>query len=70
MMQFIANVSEELADDFSLAADGDYELDMRESLGKYSLDTIASCAFGVNAKSFTDKESKFVDHAKDIFRWD
>ena len=31
------------------------------------MDTIASCAFGVDAQAFTNKESKFVEYAKEIF---
>ena len=69
MMQFIANVSQDLADEFSQAAGNGQALDMKSALGKYSMDTIASCAFGVDAKSFTDKNSVFVDNAKMIFRY-
>lgn len=42
--------------------------EIKEMLGKYSMDTIASCAFGVNAESFTNKNSKFVEYAQSIFR--
>jgi len=31
------------------------------------MDTIASCAFGVNAESFTNEKSKFVKYAKNLF---
>ena len=41
--------------------------ELKEMLGKYSMDTIASCAFGVNAESFTNKKSKFVEYAGQIF---
>ena len=68
-MHFIANVSKDLTKGFGYAVDGDKVIDMRDALGKYSMDTIASCAFGVHAESFTDEESKFVDNAKQIFRY-
>ena len=35
------------------------------------MDTIASCAFGMDAQSFGDREteSEFVKHAKNMFRF-
>ena len=42
--------------------------ELRDILGKYSMDTIASCAFGVNAQAFSNKDSKFVKYAANIFR--
>ena len=45
-----------------------YHWSQKETFGKYSMDSIASCAFGVDAESFGAKESKFVKSAKDIFR--
>ena len=36
--------------------------------GKFSLDALASCAFGVDAQSFSDSESHpFVYHAAKLF---
>ena len=32
------------------------------------MDTIASCAFGVDAQAFTNKDSKFVQYADRIFK--
>ena len=46
------------------------EFELRQLLGKYSMDTIASCAFGVNAQSFTDENSKFAQYAKNILTLD
>ena len=42
--------------------------ELRDLLGKYSMDTIASCAFGVDAQAFTNKDSKFVKYADRIFQ--
>jgi hypothetical protein len=36
--------------------------------GKFSMDTIASAAFGVDSGSFTDPNSQFVKYARTIFR--
>ena len=68
MMQFIANVSEDMTNEFRTAAEANNDLEVKETLGKYSMDTIASCAFGVHAESFSNENSKFVEHAKDMFR--
>ena len=39
--------------------------------GKFSLDALASCAFGVDAQSFSDSESHpFVYHAQELFKND
>ena len=35
-----------------------------------SMDTIASCAFGVDSQSFTNENSKFVKYAKNVFEQD
>ena len=43
------------------------DMELKNILGKYSMDTIASCAFGVNAESFSNKTSNFVAFANKIF---
>ena len=44
------------------------EFEQKEVFGKFSLDALASCAFGVDAQSFSDSESHpFVHHAAKIF---
>jgi len=40
---------------------------LKDTMGKFSLDTLASCAFGVDGQSFEDKESVFVNNAARIF---
>ena len=44
--------------------------ELRQLLGKYSMDTISSCAFGVDAQAFTNKDSKFVEYADNFFKQD
>ena len=43
------------------------DFEIKDLLGRYSMDTIASCAFGVNAESFINEKSKFVEYAKNLF---
>jgi cytochrome P450 len=39
----------------------------REIFGKFSLDALAACAFGVDAESFSNSDSLFVAYASRIF---
>ena len=57
-----------MANDMARAADSRTELDMKELCGKFSMETIATCAFGVNAETFSNSDSQFVQNAKTIFR--
>ena len=45
------------------------EIDLKVLMGKFSMDAIASCAFGVDSGSFKDQtsESEFVRNAKKFF---
>ena len=49
-------------------AESGEDFELKELLGKYSMDTIASCAFGVDSQAFTNKDSKFVQFANRIFK--
>ena len=45
------------------------EIDVRVKFGKFALDSMASCAFGVDARSFAKSgKSEFVQNASNIFR--
>merc|ERR1712130_53283 len=67
MVRFIDKVSDSLVQhmDNNTAMSEGFEL--KDSMGKFSLDTLASCAFGVDGQSFEDKESVFVNNASRIF---
>ena len=41
-------------------------IDLMDKFDRFSLDNIASCAFGIDAQAFTDKDSKFVQNARAI----
>ena len=43
------------------------ETTMKDVFGKFSLDALASAAFGVDGESFTNKDSLFVKYAARIF---
>ena len=67
-MCVIKDTSQLMANEMAKAADSETELDMKELCGKFSMETIATCAFGVNAETFTSDDSQFVQNAKAIFR--
>ena len=41
----------------------------KDLAGKFSLDGIATCAFGVEAGSFDDEEPEFLVRAKNVFKF-
>jgi cytochrome P450 len=67
MLKFIKQTGGFLTDDLALKAKSGEEMDLKESFGKFSLDALASCAFGVDAESFTNEKSVFVKYAKEVF---
>merc|ERR1719237_203915 len=67
MLHFIKETSNFLTEDLALKAKAGEEFELKESFGKYSLDALASCAFGVDGQSFTNDNSVFVKNAAEIF---
>ena len=68
MMRFIDKVSESLVQEMDKNTGMIDGFELKESMGKFSLDTIASCAFGVDGQSFDEQESVFVNNASRIFQ--
>nr|APH81389.1 cytochrome P450 CYP3026B1 [Tigriopus kingsejongensis] len=68
MMHFMKSISRNLQAEMQEAVDAKGPIDLKELFAKYSMDTIATCGFGVDAGSFTATgESKFVEHARNTF---
>ena len=67
MLPLIREVSGQLVDELARKAKAGQEFNLKDVYGKYSLDGLASCAFGVDAQSFTNEKSVFVKYAADIF---
>ena len=42
----------------------------KELAGKFSIDGLASCAFGVEAGSFDGEDSTFLRHMKGVFNFE
>ena len=73
MLKFLKHVSEYLVDELNKKAENGEEFELKEVFGKFSIDALASSAFGVDGQSFTNKDSPFVKNAAIIFgqsMWD
>jgi cytochrome P450 len=69
MVSLLEGITEHLTKEVGKYANSGEMLELKETFGKFSMDSIASCAFGVEAQSFTSSgESQFVKNAKGIFR--
>merc|ERR1719499_13166 len=68
MLKFIKHVAGDLTDEIERKADAGVEFELKDVFGKFSLDALASAAFGVNAESFTNSNSKFVENAARLFQ--
>ncbi len=62
MMVFIRETSQNLTKEIHKHASDGKEVELKNVFGKFSMDTIASCAFGVDAQSFSS--SGFYDFLK------
>ena len=68
MMRFIDKVSDSLVQQMDKNTGMTEGFELKDTMGKFSLDTLASCAFGVDGQSFEDSESVFVKNASRIFQ--
>ena len=70
MLKFVVDVSGRLFNEMEKQVDqGEFEL--KELTGRFSLDALASCAFGLDFDSFGGSTSNaFVEHAADVFQQD
>ncbi len=68
MLRFVRDVNRHLVASFEQEV-GSSEFELKEKFGRFSMDSIASCAFGVDAQSFTNGNSQFVKNARAIFRY-
>ena len=57
MIIFMQNTCNQLMQCMDQCADTKEDFELKEILGKYSMETLASCAFGVDAQSFSTENS-------------
>jgi cytochrome P450 len=67
MLPFIREVGETLNLELNKFAENGQEFEMKEVFGKFTLDSLASCGFGINPKSFEETSSVFVKNAARMF---
>ena len=68
MMQFLHGVSSNLTESIAESATRGDHVDLKKTMSNFSMDALASCAFGVDGGSFDKtKESVFVKHASKVF---
>jgi len=44
-------------------------VDVKETMGRFTTDVIASCAFGINSNSLKDPDAEFRKHTRKIFEF-
>jgi len=67
MMRLVKQISDSLVDDIAVDAKSGQDFELKEKCGKFSMDAIASCAFGVDPESFKNNDSIFVKNAARLF---
>jgi len=70
MMQFITEVGNSMVKELDRLADAQEDFEFKSVTGKFSLDSIATCAFGFNPNSYEDKTNSFVNNAAALFQSD
>ncbi len=71
MMTFMNITSNEMTTTMARYADRGEDLELKKLCGSFSMETIASCVFGVKADSFNpSSESQFLKHAESVFTTD
>ena len=68
MMVFINETGNRLITTMDKLAESGEDFETKHVLGKFSMDTIASCAFGVDAKVHETEDSIFVKYAGELFK--
>ena len=68
MMVFINETGNRLITTMDKLAESGEDFETKHVLGKFSMDTIASCAFGVDAKVHETEDSIFTKYAQELFK--
>jgi len=67
MIRFIKEVTCSLTKELHSKAELGNDFELKEVFGKFSLDSLATCIFGIDPHSFEKEQSTFVKNAKRIF---
>ncbi|XP_060666659.1 probable cytochrome P450 6a14 [Drosophila nasuta] len=67
MFNTVTDVSQQLEDTFRTEVNSGGILDVNDLLGRYTVDVIASCAFGIKCNSLKDPQAEFRVMARELF---
>ena len=67
MLKYIIHISNSLIEELEKKSKQGEEFELKNVFGKFSLDALASAAFGVDGESFSNKDSLFAKYAARIF---
>jgi len=67
MFTLMETVVDKLLTELTKEVKHDQLTNVKDQFGKVSMDTIASCVFGVEAQSFENPNSEFIKQAKRTF---
>ncbi|KAH8263585.1 hypothetical protein KR044_011083, partial [Drosophila immigrans] len=67
MFNTITDVSQQLEDTFRTEVGSGAILEVHDLLGRYTVDVIGSCAFGIECNSLKDPQAEFRAMAKELF---
>ena len=68
MLKYFKHSAGDLTKEMETKAEKGEEFELKHVFGKFCIDSLASSAFGVNAASFTNENSKFAKYAAEIFK--
>lgn len=70
MTKFITETSRRLVSSLDEDFEACQEVNLRTKFHKFSMDTITSCTYSIDAESFKNEDSKFLLYAREIFKKD
>ena len=71
MVKYMEEVSQKLVVEMGKRAESSEEFELKDLTGRFSLDALASCAFGIDFNSHcTEKNAAFVENVANIFKND
>ena len=69
MLPLLQEINKKIENHIKEQSNSNENIELKDLMGKFSMDALASCAFGVDSGSFTAKnnDSEFVKQAKKVF---
>ena len=67
MLPLLNEINEKIEKYIMIHSSTNEGLELKYLMGKFSMDALASCAFGVDSGSFTNENSEFIKAANKVF---